>query len=393
MRRAEGSRPMTARPLEAARPMRGARVLGMYASFGCLGYLLAGLGAILPELRAERDLPRGEAALYPSAFALGLIVLGLFGHHLTARLGRYALPAALSALVGGAAVLALGDGRLATGAGALVLGLGGAALVQLVPAALRQGEDGGTVTIGEANAVSSTGSVLAPLLIGFTVGQGLGWQAAFAGVPLVAAAISLLVLVRNGALDGAEETAMGQGRLPRVFWSQWTDLVLAVAVEFCVLFWAADMLHTVKGLPSGTATGASAAFVLGMAAARAASARIVRLGPERVVTGATALALLGFTLFWTVGAAPVAVAGLLVTGLGVALLYPLILAEALATRPDDPVRASTRCALGSGVAIATGPPLLGTLADLTDLRMAALVAPAFLIVLLVRRVGYPSNRS
>jgi len=38
-----------------------------------------GLGAILPELRAERDLPRGEAALYPSGFALGLVVVGPVG--------------------------------------------------------------------------------------------------------------------------------------------------------------------------------------------------------------------------------------------------------------------------------------------------------------------------
>jgi fucose permease len=369
-----------------ARLIRGPRVLGMYAAFGCLGYLLAGLGAILPELRAERDLPRGEAALYPSAFALGLIVLGLFGHRLVTRLGRSALPAALTALVAGAAVLALGDGRLATGAGALVLGLGGAALVQMVPAALRQGEDGGTVTIGEANAVSSTGSVLAPLIIGFAVGQNLPWQAAFAGIPLLAAAIPLLVLARNGALAETTHATTPHGRLPRSFWSRWTDLVLAVAVEFCVLFWAADLLHTVKELPSGTATSASAAFVLGMAVGRALAGQAVRLGPERVVTGATVLALLGFALFWTVTASPLAVTGLLVTGLGVALLYPLILAEALATSPDDPVRASARCALASGVAIAIGPPLLGTLADRTDLRTAALVAPAFLALLLARRL-------
>ncbi|MFD0857327.1 MFS transporter, partial [Actinomadura adrarensis] len=123
-----------------------------------------------------------------------------------------------------------------------------------------------------------------------------------------------------------------------------------------------------------------------MAVGRALAGQVVRGGPERVVTGATTLALLGFALFWTIPAPALAVTGLLITGLGVALLYPLILAEALAAKPDDPIRASTRCALASGVAIATGPPLLGTLADLTDLRTAALVAPAFLIALLTRRL-------
>jgi fucose permease len=356
----------------------------MYAAFGCLGFLLAGLGAILPELRAERNLPRSEAALYPSAFALGLIVVGLFGHRLAARLGRYALPSALTALVGGAGVLVLGDGRPLTGTGALILGLGGAALVQLVPAALRQGQDGGTVTIGEANAISSAGSVLAPLLIGFTLAQDLGWRVAFAGVPLLAALVPLVLLYRDGTLGDAKPYQAAR-RLNRTFWSRWVDLVLAVAVEFCVLFWAADLLHTVKGLEAGTATSASAAFVLGMAIGRAASGRVVRLGHDRVLIGAAVLALAGFALFWTVGTAAAAVGGLLVTGLGVALLYPLILAEALAAGPGDPVRASARCALGSGVAIATGPPLLGALADLTSLRIAALLAPVFLVVLLFRR--------
>ncbi|MFC7733317.1 hypothetical protein [Actinomadura keratinilytica] len=50
-----------------------------HTAFGRLGHVPTGLGAILPELRAERDLPRGEAALYPSGFALGLVVVGPVG--------------------------------------------------------------------------------------------------------------------------------------------------------------------------------------------------------------------------------------------------------------------------------------------------------------------------
>src|SRR4051794_7532716 len=102
---------------------RTAETLGLYAALGCLGYLLTALGAILPELREERGLPRAEAALYPSAFALGLVIVGLVGHRLAGRLGRYAVPAALTALVGGAALLAASGERLGTAAGALVLGL------------------------------------------------------------------------------------------------------------------------------------------------------------------------------------------------------------------------------------------------------------------------------
>ncbi|MCQ0005845.1 hypothetical protein [Actinomadura madurae] len=87
----------------------------------------------------------------------------------------------MTALTGGAALLAAGGGRLGTAAGALVLGLGGAGLVQLVPAALRAAHQGdGTIQIGQANAVSSAASVLSPVIIGVTLAHNLGWRAAFA---------------------------------------------------------------------------------------------------------------------------------------------------------------------------------------------------------------------
>ncbi|WP_243709013.1 hypothetical protein, partial [Actinomadura sp. GC306] len=82
---------------ETAVLRRTSSTFGLYLAFGCLGYLLTALGAILPELRAERGLPRAEVALYPSAFALGLVVVGLVGHRLAERLGRLAAPAALAA--------------------------------------------------------------------------------------------------------------------------------------------------------------------------------------------------------------------------------------------------------------------------------------------------------
>ncbi|WP_141578421.1 sugar MFS transporter [Actinomadura sp. WMMA1423] len=447
---------------------RTAGTLGLYAAFGCLGYLLTALGAILPELREERGLPRTEAALYPSAFALGLVVVGLAGHRAAQWLGRSAIPVALTALVGGAALLAASGGRLGTAAGALVLGLGGAGLVQLVPAALRAAHHGdGTIQIGEANAVSSAASVLSPILIGAALAHGLGWRTAFAAPPLLAAALLLLLArpsrIPTPAMDapphlesprnapagtaspgpqstdpepvdaasvgtgpsghgpgGTEDTGAvpagggpaGAGLVDAAsvgtgpsghgtggtedagavpagggvgFWGRWVDLVLAVGVEFCMVFWAADFLGSVKGLGSGAAATLSAGFVLGMAAGRAVAGPVVRRGgrPDRLLALAAGVGLGGFALLWT-SPAPVAVAGLVVTGLGVALLYPVILGQALAARPSEPVRAAARCALASGVAVGVAPLVLGALADLTTLRAAVFVAPVLLLVLLAR---------
>ncbi|WP_242900682.1 MFS transporter [Actinomadura terrae] len=378
---------------------RSAGTIGLYAAFGCLGYLLTGIGAILPELRAERGLPRAEAALYSSAFALGLVVVGLVGHRLAVRLGRHAIPTALAALISGATVMAVSGGRAGVGFGALLTGLGGAGLVQVVPSALRAVHGGeATVPIGEANAVSSAGSVLAPPIIGMALAHGLGWRAAFAIPPLALGAALLLtrsVVVPAQPAPGAltrekPEAKPVEEPVPapadRVsFFGRWCDLVLAVGVEFCMVFWAADFLHHVKGLGSGSATTLSAAFVLGMATGRVASGPVVRFvrRPDRILALAALVALTGFTALWTVPS-PFAVVGLLVMGLGVALLYPVILSEALAAWPTRPVQAAGRCALASGVAIGTAPLFLGALADATSLRAAVFVAPALLLVLLSR---------
>jgi fucose permease len=385
---------------------RTRNTLSLYAGLGCLGYLLTGLGAILPQLRSERGLSRVEVGLYPSAFALGLIIVGVAGHHLSRLLGRHAVPTALTFLGAGAVILAAGTDRVVTGAGALVLGIGGAGLVQLVPAALRaEHGDPATAPISEANAVASSASVLAPLVVGAALAGGLGWRPGYLVLPLVAVAALLITLTRPRAIDMPSRPAptggdsavavdslirttatASTGRRPAEFAGWWLDLVLVVAVEFCVLFWAADFLHTESGIGADAAITVAAAFVLGMAIGRAAIGPVTRLvtAPVPVLAGSAGLATAGFALFWAGGPPAVAVAGLAVTGLGVALLYPVTLAQTLAAWPDDPSRAAARCALASGVAIGAAPVLLGTLADAADLRVAVLLTPSLLLVFLIR---------
>ncbi|MBC6460837.1 MFS transporter [Actinomadura sp. HBU206391] len=393
---------------------RTRNTLSLYAALGCLGYLLAGLGAILPQVRSERGLTRVEVGLYPSAFALGLIIVGVAGHHLTRLLGRHAVPAALTFLAAGAVTLAVGSDRVVTGAGALVLGIGGAGLVQLVPAALRT-EHGDPITtpISEANAVASGASVLAPLVVGAALSGGLGWRPGYLVLPLIAVAALLITLARPRPIDqrapagpadptgrgdrtGHAAAVVGPGaplgaaehtrRWSAEFAGWWLDLVLVVAVEFCVLFWAADFLHSESGVGADAAVTAAAAFVLGMAIGRAAIGPVTRLvaAPVPLLTGSAGLATAGFALFWAGGAPVASIAGLAVTGLGVALLYPVALAQTLAAWPSDPSRAAARCALASGVAIGAAPVLLGTLADAADLRVAVLLTPSLLLVFLIR---------
>jgi fucose permease len=98
------------------------------------------------------------------------------------------------------------------------------------------------------------------------------------------------------------------------------------------------------------------------------------------------MALAGIIGFWAMPAPAPAVVSLLLSGLGVALLYPVIVAQALDVWTARPERAAARCTLASGVAIGAGPLLLGVLADTAGLRTAMLLAPLLLVFLLVRGV-------
>lgn len=119
-----------------------------------------------------------------------------------------------------------------------------------------------------------------------------------------------------------------------------------------------------------------------MALARVAAARLTTgRHPSAVVLSACGAAVGGFAAFWASPGTAAAAAGLLLTGAGVALLYPVTLARLVAAWPHARDRAAARGALASGLAIGAAPLLLARLAEVVGLRAAYLVVPALLAAL------------
>lgn len=220
-------------------------------------------------------------------------------------------------------------------------------------------------SIATGRPVSSSASALAPPLVGAAITAGAGWRAGYLVVPLAAVVAVGIAAVRTPAASDPPPDPEGRGtgerrpdrRAPLGFTSRWVDVLLAVSVEFCLVFWAADDLHSQHGLAPGPATAATGLLLLGMASGRAASAWALRLLPlaDRLVALTTGVAAAGFALLWAVGDPAIAAAGLFLAGLGIALLYPVTLAEALAAWPANPSHAAARCALASGLAIGAAP--------------------------------------
>ena len=163
-------------------------------------------------------------------------------------------------------------------------------------------------------------------------------------------------------------------------------IVLAVSVEFCMISWSADFLGTVLGMQKADAAQGVSLFLAGMIFGRMAGSRLVQyFSTPRVVTASILVASLGFLIFWKSGIVFMGLAGLFLTGLGVASLYPLILSLAMGVAGDNSVQASARATLASGTAILASPRVLGRLADAVGIGLAygvvvLLLVGVFLII-------------
>ena len=392
-------------PADGASPavlVRDRLTLVLYAALGMLGFLLNGIGAVLAPLQEQLGVSRAEVAFYPSLFAVALVITGLLGGPFVRRVGhRVGLLTAITGQVAGALLLA-SSVRVLTLIGAAVLGLGSALIIQLVPAALGARHPRfTTVVLGEANAVSSFASLVAPAAVAGAIGLGAGWATGYL-LPVLPVAIVLIVVLllqrrdweqMSDAAGLAAEPTPGPGLEAGRLLPRWIALLLAVSVEFCLVFWAADAFAEWHDVGPAAAPVLAAMFLLGMALVRAASSRLTAgRHPLIVILTACGVAGLGFAGFWalpnTIGAA----IGLLVAGCGVALLYPAALARLVAAWPDDRDRAAARGALASGVAIGGAPFLLAALSDAFGLRVAYLIVPGLLMALalltmVTRRAG------
>lgn len=352
-----------------------------------MAYLLNGMGAVLAPLQRELRVSRGEVAFYPSLFALGLVVVGLAGGPFVNRIGRVAaLRLAIAGMLSGGLLIAA-PARVATLLGALLLGLGAALLIQLVPAVLSALQpQAPTAAIGEANGLASATSVLAPLAVSAALVAGLGWRTGYLAPPLIALALIALPAWRLPLQDAPTPVAGSTSAKPVPVFGRWIDLLLAVSVEFCMVFWAASAFIAWDRASLSQAPALASLFLVGMAIARGMSATIIRRVPDQrvLMLACTGVAAAGFVLFWAAPALMLAAAGLLVAGLGVALLYPTTVTRVIQAWPSMPDRAAARAALGSGIAIGGAPLLLAQLSDSLGLRTAFLIVPALLVVLAVR---------
>lgn len=368
-----------------------------YLMLGLWAFLLYALGPALPALRRQLDVSRGVVSLHATLVAVGGIAVGLAGDRAVLRIGRRnAFWLAAGGVSVGACALALG-GRLAlTLPAAFVLGISGALLVAIIQATLADRHGAlAPVAIVESNALAAALGAAAPLAVAAAILAGGDWRAVFVLTGLLAVP-ALAAAHRSVVFPAAPELPHGhEPSLPRAYWLYWSGLLLFVAFEFCVVFWSTDYLESERGLGASAAAAGAGLFLVGMTAGRTAGGWLAkRFAPERLLASALALASAAFVAFWLVPSASASIAALAVTGLGVALLYPLALVLAIAAARGRTDAASARAGFAAGTAIAVAPFALGALADAAGLRTAYAIVPALaLLGALVLAVAHREARS
>jgi len=363
-----------------------------YFTISYYSYLLNCLGPMTPFLRDELGLSYTLASFHFSAYALGIILTSLmmnwavrrFGVHNVAWMGVFGM-------AGGGLLLIVGRSPVVTITGAFLLGLLGVLLALFNSALAEEHGEFRAVALTESVTMASLFSAIAPMTVSFFARTPLNWRAGV-GLALFAAPLLWLIYRKDSIRIGAaapnpapEHTHKRSAGLPFLYWLFWTLTFLVEAIEFCIIFWAPDYLEKVLGFSKANAALGVSIFIGAMLVGRLMVSRLLRPSKELYLLKISLwIAAAGFLVFWLVpGGMPLsaflALFGLALAGLGVAGLIPMVSSLALASAPDQMVKASARYSLAIGSSILLMPLFLARLADWFGIRSAYGLELALLI--------------
>lgn len=366
--------------------------LAVTAMFLMIGLLAGTWFGRIPAVTASLDLDVGQIGLLLLFFSLGALVvfqvvgkvIARFGSHRVALGFGYAFPVAMS-------LVAIAPNPAAFALALFVCGFSfGGLNVALNAQGVEIERRLGRPIMNTLHGWFTLGMLAGSLLAGLAVSVGLGPIPHFLGISVTALAIVLVAapeLVRD---ELSTEVDHGGRRrrgalLPRPLWPLAILAFCASITEGSMYDWSALFVHETLDRSESAGALTFAVFSLAVLVGRFSGDRLVtRLGAFQVVRIGGTLAGGGLVLGLAIGTLPASVTGFAALGLGISVLTPLFYSSA-GSRPDIPsaqgVAAVATCGM---LGLLAGPPLLGTLADVTSLRLAlAMVAmPCSVIVLL-----------
>ncbi|MEW1632782.1 MFS transporter [Streptomyces sp. NPDC093801] len=355
------------------------------AVFFVTGAAFATWAARVPAVQDRLDLSAGELAvalvgLSGGAF-LGLPLVG----GLVARFGsRTVLCAGMAAYLGALASLPHVPGLAALTAALAVFACGNTAVdVAMNTQGVLVERACGRPVLGGFHAMFSLGGIAGATAGGLAAAAGIGIRAHF-----TVAALLLLVVAGAAATALAPDPppAGGPSRRDPLLALPGPGLWVPGLVAFCALMgegvvndWGAVYLKEETGASAGAAGLGYAVFSAGMVVGRLTADRLrARLGTVAFTLLCAAVAGAGALVPILAATTAAGFVGYALLGLGMAAVIPLVFAHAAALRPERTGSSIAAVSAVGYVGFLAGPPVIGVLAEATDLRWAMLVLPALM---------------
>ena len=358
------------------------------ALFFANGLGFGGWSAAIAPMQASLALSNGELGLLLFTLAAGAVAFmplaGLVGQRLGGT-GRVSAGAGLAF----SAFLALAAG--APGAGALALvGLGLGASNGLMDVTMNAHASGverrwGAPIMSSFHAAFSVGGLAGAGARALALASGFGWRGLMAGL---GGAVFALAAVAARGLERGERSAGASpfGWPPRALIGLAVVAFLCFIVEGAMIDW--DGVYLVSlGVGAAAAPLGYSAFAATMIAGRLLGDRVIaRTGRLPAVIGGAALAAAGLGLAAAWPALVPAALGFALVGAGLSNVVPALFSESGA-HSSSPARGIAAVATAGYTGLLAGPPLVGAIASLSDLRIAfaALAAMALVAAALAAR--------
>lgn len=232
------------------------------------------------------------------------------------------------------------------------------------------------------------GASVGPYVMGFALTGGMSWNIGYriiAVFQVILTAVLLLSLplwkkrdIEPGGENGAQTAALGLKEVLSIPGAK--ELMLAFfcycAVEQTAILWGSSYLVMHHGMDKETAASLASMFLIGLTAGRAVSGFLtVKINDTNMIRLGQGIVALGVALMFLPFGSGVALAGLLLIGLGCAPIYPCV----IHSTPDHFGADKSQAIIGVQMASAylgtlVMPPLFGLIAN----HISASLLPVYL---------------
>ena len=363
----------------------------IYIAFISLGLPDSLLGAAWPVMHEDLGAPLSYAGIISMIIAFGTVVSSLQSDRLTLWLGTGRVTA-ISVAMTAAALFGFSESSefwmLCLWAIPYGLGAGGvdAALNNYVALHYRSWH------MSWLHCMWGVGAATGPYIMGMALEMGKGWPA---GYHIIAVMQVVLTIILFASLplwkERKDEVQADSGHkrkplsLREIFWIPGAREILVAffcysAVEQTCGLWASSFLNLSKGISAEQAASFGAMFFIGITVGRAINGFFaMRMHDESMIRMGQVLILLGIVTVMLPAGDAVALAGLILIGLGCAPIYPCI----IHSTPTHFGKEKSQAIIGVQMAAAyigtmLMPPLFGILAN----HLSISLLPIYLLVLL-----------